>query len=78
MEIIDTTNSMFKGDFEVADPLAATTELAHILLNLRQHTKRYDQQFGITCRRRKQYWEEKADKWLTDHRIDKTVTNQSQ
>jgi hypothetical protein len=65
----ETRNSALKGEFQVDDPLKAASELAHILLNLRHHTTLFDTHFGYANRVNKKHWEQKADRWLTAHRL---------
>jgi len=75
----ETRNSTLKETFVVTDPLKEASELAHILLNLRFHTKNWDQHFGYENRLKKKHWEEKADKWLEDHRKkDSSSINKNQ
>jgi len=63
----ETRNSTLKGDFEVEDPVKAASELVHILLNLRHHTKVWDEKFGFDNRNKKRHWEQKADRWIAEH-----------
>lgn len=67
-----TRNSGFKAVFEVADPVKELAELAHIMLNLRQYTRRYDTHFGYDNRNNKRRWEEKADQWIARHQVRET------
>jgi hypothetical protein len=66
-EVKTGDGSSVRASFQVEDPLKATAELAHILLNLRRYTKLFDTHFGYTYRTNKKYWENKADRWLAEH-----------
>lgn len=68
-------NRALKATFEVAEPVEALAELAHIMLNLRQHTRQFDLKFGSKARNRKRYWEEKADTWLSKHIVNDKTEN---
>lgn len=60
----ETRNSKLKKDFRVTDPLKAASELAHILLNLRHFSKLWDDNYGVEAKKRKKFWEQKADEYL--------------
>lgn len=74
----DTAGATVKATFEVADPVQALAELAHITLNLRHYTKRFDTHFGYDNRLRKRHWEARADQWMSKHIVnDKTETDEN-
>lgn len=68
-------NRAFKATFEVSDPVQSLAELAHIMLNLRQHTRQYDIKLGSDARNRKRFWEEKADTWISKHIVNDKTEN---
>lgn len=50
--------------FRVSDPLKAASEMAHILLNLRAATKRWEVEYGSGPKDLKKKWEKRADDYL--------------
>lgn len=70
----ETRNSTVKAVFEVDDPMKELAELAHIVLNLRHHSRLFDTHFGFQNRINKRHWEAKADRWVNEHKV-KTEDN---
>lgn len=61
---VEVRNSREKVEFRVSDPLKAASELAHILMNLRRATKRWDEEYGSEAKNKKKAWEKRADDYL--------------
>jgi hypothetical protein len=60
--------------FQTSDPMKDLDELAHILLNLRHHTRRWDEHFGSVNKDNKKRWEAAADRWIEKHKKPDEVT----
>lgn len=44
-------------------------EVAHILVSLREATKKWDKEYGYQNRALKKKWEAKADEWINKHKV---------
>ncbi len=60
-------NITVKPTFVVEDIEAELRELQIILLNLRHHTKLWEEHYGRKHRDNKKRWEDRADKWFATH-----------
>lgn len=54
-------------NFLTGDPVQDLADLSHIVLNLRHHSKLFNEHYGPVHKGNKKYWEGKADEWLNNH-----------